>query len=93
MGELEAQEQKNLAAVQWQQDGTGARGEYTGYDPDYVCTVSPGGDPVPVGRMQYREIHFEKRGASIADAMRAEPAPLRFEDVTQVFAYRGGLWE
>lgn len=93
MRELESQEQRNLAAVQWQQDGAGARGEYIGYNPDYVCTLSPGADAVPIGRMQYREIHFEKRGASIESAMRAEPAPVRFEDVTQVFAYRRGVWE
>jgi hypothetical protein len=93
MRELEAKAQKNLAAVQWQQDATGARGEYVGYNPDYVCTLSSGEEQVPIGRMQYREIHFEKRGASIQDAMRADPEPLRFEDVTQVFAYRRGVWE
>lgn len=79
--------------MRWQQDAIGIRGEYVGYAPDYECKVSTPTGTVPIGRMRYREIRFEKRGESVADAMLAEPAPFSIDDVTQVFAYRDGFWK
>lgn len=93
MRQLERQGQDHLAAVKWQQDTTGVRGEYVDYSPDYVCGLSPASGETPVGRMRYQEIHFEKRGADVAAAMQAPPEPLRIEDVTQLFVYRRGAWE
>jgi hypothetical protein len=93
MRQLKQQGQEHLAAVKWQQGDAGVRGEYVDYSPDYVCGVSPAAGETPAGRMQYQEIHFEKRGADVAAAMEAAPQPLRIEEVTQVFVYRRGIWE
>jgi hypothetical protein len=93
MRQLEAAQQDNLAAMQWQQDAIGMRGEYVGYSPEYDCTLSPPASAVPVGRMKYREISFEKRGDSVSDAMQASPEPQHIEEVTQVFVYRDGSWK
>jgi hypothetical protein len=92
MRELQQLEQERLANMRWQQDALGAHAEYAGYAPDYSCTISDTGGRVPLGRMRYQEIHYEKRGDSVATAMRAAPQALRIEDVTQVFVYRDGAW-
>ena len=93
MGQLQTAQEQSLAGMRWQQDAIGTRGEFVGYAPDYECTLSTPVKTVPVGRMRYREIRFEKRGESVDDAMRAEPAPLSIEDVTQVLVYRDGYWK
>jgi hypothetical protein len=70
----------------------GAHAEYAGYAPDYSCAVSDAAGSAPVGRMRYQEIHYEKRGDSVAAAMRAAPQALRIDEVTQVLVYRDGAW-
>lgn len=92
MRELQRLEQERLANIRWQQDALGAHAEYAGYAPDYTCTVTDATASTPVGRMRYQEIHYEKRGESVAAAMRAAPEAQRIEDVTQVFTYRDGAW-
>jgi hypothetical protein len=93
MQDLKRKSQEQLAAVKWERNESGARGEYVGYSPDYVCALSPASGAVPVGRMRYQEIRFEKRGADVSAAMEAEPTALGIEEVTQVFVYRRGMWE
>lgn len=93
MRQLRADQQDSLASVRWQQDAIGIHGRYVGYAPDYECTLSTPVRAVPAGRMHYRQIRFEKRGSSVAEAMRADPVPLEIEDVTQVLVYREGHWQ
>jgi len=93
MEALRRQGQDHLAAVQWQQDATGVRGEYVDYSPDYICGISPSAGGTPVGRMRYQEIHFEKRGADVGAAMESTPDPMRIEQVTEVFVYQQGMWK
>ncbi len=93
MQDLKRKGQEQLAAVKWDRDASGARGEYLGYGPDYVCALSPTSGAVPVGRMRYQEIRFDKRGDDVSAAMAAEPTALGIEEVTQVFVYRRGMWE
>lgn len=93
MQELKRAAQERLAAVKWERDDTGVRGDYVDYSPEYVCGLSPASGDTPVGRMEYQEIRFQKRGTDVSTAMEALPVPTGIEQVTQVFVYRRGTWE
>jgi len=92
MQRLLSRESVNVANIQWQTDDGGVRGDYIGYTPDHVCITKTGTAGVPVGKITYREVRYEKRGGSVAEAERNTAAAVETTEVTEIFRYASGQW-
>jgi hypothetical protein len=91
MEKLRDRELDHLANIKWQTSAEGVQGTYVGYSEDYTCTVSTDGPPV--GRVEYREVRYEKRGITIAEAEQSSPQPVEICITTELFGYTKGKWQ
>ncbi len=89
---LAARERDNVAHIQWESDGTGVRGDYVGYTREHTCVTKIGTQSTPVGKITYREIKYEKLGATVEEAQRTDPRPIDATEITEIFRYAGGKW-
>lgn len=92
MHKLEAREQANVTHIKWETDSDGVHGDYIGYTQEHTCTMKTGTNSVPVGKITYREIRYEKRGPSIAEAEHSPSHPVETTEVTEIFRYDKGKW-
>jgi hypothetical protein len=93
MQKLEAREQSNVTHIKWESHPDGiVQGAYVGYTREHTCVTKDGTGSVPVGKINYREIRYEKRGASIQEAEHSAPRPIEATDVTEIFRYSKGKW-
>src|ERR1700675_528648 len=51
--------------TKWETVEDGVHGKYVEYDPEYTCTLTTGKQPI--GKVNYREVWYEKRGKTIAE--------------------------
>ena len=92
MHKLEVREQYNVAHIQWETNGDGVQGGYIGYTHEHTCMLKDGTGHVPVGEIVYREIRYEKRGATRAEAEKSEARQSEVTEVTEIFRYSDGKW-
>lgn len=93
MQKLEARELNNVTHIKWQTNGDGVSGDYTGYyTHEHTCIVKSGTASVPVGKITYREIRYEKHGGNVTEANQSPPRPVETTDVTEIFRYDQGKW-
>jgi hypothetical protein len=93
MGKLAVRERDNIANIRWETGADGVKGVYVGYSKDHTCTLREGTEKVPVGKIGYLEVSYEKRGASIPEAQQSEPRPTVSYEVTEIFEYIKGKWD
>jgi len=93
MERLAARERDNLQHIKWETTGDGAHGSYTGYSHEHTCTQTDGTEHVPVGRIKYRELLYEKRGTSPSEAENSAPQTVEVYEVTEIFRYSNGKWD
>ena len=95
MQKLATREHDNQQHIQWIPSGNGVMGEYVGYSIEHTCLLKPLTDPkaVPVGKIIYQEIRYQKRGSSPSAASSAAPQPLELTEVTEIFRYEKGQWK
>jgi hypothetical protein len=91
MQKLRARELYNLAHIQWETSAEGTRGTYVGYSEDHTCTLTTGRPPI--GKISYRETHYEKRGQTISEAEQSPPQPIEIFDTSELFTYINGKWD
>lgn len=91
MGKLAAREQHNVANIKWDAKPDGVKGEYVGYTQEHTCTLKDA-SKVPIGKIIYREIVYQKRGGTIPEAERSAAQPVETTEVTEIFRYAGGKW-
>ncbi len=92
MGKLAARERHNVTHIKWAARPEGVKGEYVGYNTrDHTCTTK-NVTKVPVGKIIYREVRYEKRGGSIPEAERSPAQPIETTEVTEIFRYSAGKW-
>jgi hypothetical protein len=91
MQKLRDRELNGLAHIGWQTSAEGVQGTYVGYSEDYTCTVATDGPPV--GIVEYREVRYEKRGRTIAEAEQSSPLPVEICKTTELFGYTKGKWQ
>ena len=94
MQKLEAREADNVKHVKWQKDGTGVQGQYVGYSSEHKCDLKAPkkkGD-VPIGKISYRELLYQKQGPSTADAQASQPRVVEITEVTEIFRWEKGKW-
>jgi hypothetical protein len=93
MGKLAVRERDNIANIHWETAADGVKGVYVGYSKDHTCTLHEGTEKVPVGKIGYLEVSYEKRGATIAEAQQSDPRPTTSYEVTEIFEYIKGKWD
>lgn len=93
MKKLAVREHDNIAHIKWETNATGVHGSYTGYNPEHTCVVIEGTQGVPIGTIKYREVRYEKRGASAVEAEASQPTPVELFDVSEIFRYTKGKWD
>jgi len=89
---LAARERDNVTHIKWQSDGDIVKGDYVGYTREHTCVTKIGTQSIPVGKIVYREITYEKLGATIEEAERTEARPVDVTEITEIFRYAGGKW-
>ena len=95
MQKLAARERDNQRQIHWVANDSGVEGEYVGYSREHTCQLKSNGDgpAVPVGKIIYHEIRYQKRGASPEVAGSAMPLALDATEVTEIFRYAKGKWQ
>jgi len=93
MLKLVAREQRNQGLIDWHTGLNWVQGSFVGYTRERKCSIEGEQSDSPVGRLSYLEVKYERRGASIPEALEAAPFPLETTDVTEFFRYgKGGEW-
>jgi hypothetical protein len=93
MQKLEAREHANVSHIKWESKADGAvQGDYVGYTHEHTCVTKDGTGSVPVGKISYREVRYEKHGTSIQEAEHSPPKPIEITEVTEIFRYSKGKW-
>ena len=92
MHKLEVREQHNVTHISWETNGSGVQGVYIGYTHEHTCTLKDGTGHVPVGEIIYREIRYEKQGATRAEAEQSAARQSEVTEVTEIFRYSDGKW-
>jgi hypothetical protein len=91
MGKLAAREQHNVTHIKWDAKPNGVKGEYVGYTTEHTCTLK-NASKVPIGKIIYREIVYQKSGGSVPEAEKSPAQPIETTEVTEIFRYAGGKW-
>jgi len=91
MGKLAARQEHNITHIKWDTKPDGVKGEYVGYTKEHTCTLK-NETQVPIGKIVYREIVFQKAGSSIPEAEKSEAQAIETTEVTEIFRYAGGKW-
>ena len=91
MGKLAARERYNVANIKWDAKSNGVTGEYVGYTQEHTCTVKDA-NKVPIGKIVYREIVYQKHGGSIPEAEKSPAEAIEATEVTEIFRYSAGKW-
>jgi len=89
---LVRREEQNVANIQWVTTEIGVRGTYTGYSRRGQCETKRGTDSVPVGKLTYKQIEYEKKGPTLDLAEISPARPLSVAEVVEIFHYAGGRW-
>jgi hypothetical protein len=92
MQKLAAREHDNVNHIQWQSSGSEVQGDYVGYTQEHTCQTKNGTGSVPVGKINYREVRYEKRGSSVAEAETSPARAVEVTEVTEIFRYAKGKW-
>ncbi len=95
MQKLEARERRNTTIIKWEDKGTTVLGSYVGYSKQHTCELKENKEnkpPVPVGKITYLEVRYEKAGATQEEAERSQARPVETTEVTEIFRYAKGVW-
>lgn len=95
MQKLAVRQHDNEQNIQWVKGSSGVTGEYVGYSTDHTCLLKPLTDPkaVPVAKILYQEIRYQKKGSSQSAAASAAPEAIELTEVTEIFQYQKGKWQ
>jgi hypothetical protein len=92
MEKLDARERANVSHIKWEQRADGVLGTYVGYSREHTCELKEGTHSTPVGTITYRELRYEKRGNTQAEAEHSVANPIETTEVTEIFRYDKGKW-
>ncbi len=89
MQKLHARERDNVSHIKWESTADGTHGTYVGYSQDHKCELK---ETTKVGRVDYQEFTYEKRGSNVAEAETSPPHPVEVYDATEIFHFENGKW-
>ena len=72
---------------------TACKARYVGYEQKHTCKLMEGTEADPVAKVFYREIHYTKRGSTVAEAEQSPPKPTEIFEVQEIFHYLKGKWD
>lgn len=93
MQKLQVREHDNIEHLKWEHDADGVQGTYVGYSQEHTCKLVEGSEADPVGKISYREVHYNKRGSTVDEAEHNPPQPVEIYDVQEIFHYLKGKWD
>ncbi len=91
MQKLVERERHNVGHIKWEEQSQAVKGEYVGYSQQHTCKMADS-HVVPVGKIMYTELRYEKRGSNIPEAERSPARPVEATEVTEIFRYDKGKW-
>jgi hypothetical protein len=92
MEKLEAREKRNVTLIKWEEQADAVWGTYVGYSKQHNCILKDGDPTVPVGKITYLEVRYEKRGTTREEADRNPAKPLETTEETEIFRFAKGAW-
>lgn len=95
MQKLEAREKRNTSLIKWEDKPDSVLGSYVGYSKQHTCELKENKQnkpPVPIGKITYLEVRYEKSGANKDEAERSQARPVETTEVTEIFRYAKGVW-
>lgn len=92
MQKLEAREKRNVSLIKWEAQTSTVFGSYVGYSHQHSCVLKDNNGAVPVGKIIYLEVRYEKRGATQEEAERNPATALETTEVTEIFRFAKGAW-
>ena len=93
MHKLEERQRDNISHLKWEPVADGVQGTYVGYEPQHTCKLMDGTEADPVAKVFYREVHYTKRGSTVAEAEQNPPKPVEIFEVQEIFHYLKGKWD
>ena len=91
-GKLHDREVYNLKQMKWDSGQNWVQATYVGYSEPLSCAVEADSGTVPVGKIIYHEVVYEKRGGSVPEAEREPGKAVETTEVTEIFRYQNGKW-
>ncbi len=92
MSKLAAREKRNVSLIKWDENGSNVSGSYIGYSNQHSCIFKEDSGPVPVGKITYLEVRYEKRGNTREEAERSPAQAVETTEVTESFRYAKDQW-
>jgi len=92
MEKLHERQVRNLSHIKWEPAADGVHGDYVTYSDEHTCITKNGTASVPVGKIIYREVRYEKIGTTVQEAEKNTPRALETTEVTEIFRYNNGKW-
>lgn len=95
MEKLAARERRNSSIIKWEDKSGSVLGSYVGYSKQHTCELKENKEaknPVPVGKITYLEVRYEKTGVTKDEAERSQARPVETTEVTEIFRYAKGVW-
>lgn len=92
MEKLAAREKRNVTLIKWEGQADNVFGTYVGYSHQHTCTIKDDNGQVPVGKITYLEVRYEKRGNTREEAESNPAKPLETTEVTEIFRFSQGKW-
>jgi len=86
MGKLAARERDNVSHIKWDKFPDGSRASTSAISPKTPAAPPRSSAGVPVGKIVYREIRYEKRGDTVAEAEKSPPRAVEATEVTEFSA-------
>jgi hypothetical protein len=92
MLKLSEREKFNRSRIRWDSGENWVQGDYIGYTREHHCSIERQHGVPPVGKIRYREIRYEQRGATLEEATASLARPVETTEVTEIFRYGEGKW-
>jgi hypothetical protein len=83
----------NIERIKWRSEGAVVVGEHVDYGQESTCVAREEAGKTPIGKIGYREVRYERRGATPEAALAAPGTVIERFDVTEIFRFAEGRWQ
>jgi len=93
MQKLQDRASFNRGRIKWENEGDVVVGEHVDYGQSRTCVTRTDPGKEPIGKITYREVRYQRRGATPDAALAAPGTVVERFDVTEIFRYADGRWQ
>jgi len=83
----------NIQRIEWRSENGAVVGQHVDYGKESTCVAREDPGKQPVGEISYREVTYERRGATPEAALAAPGTVVETFDVTEIFLFTKGRWQ